>query len=238
MTHPADPFVLRAEGIGKRFAGHTVLKSASIWAERGRITTLLGRNGSGKTTLMRVAAGTLKPDWGTVRFRGRVHARMRLAGAARRGLMYVPQGALLSEPYRVRDHVAAFEAVWPEADLPSVVERFGVAHTLDQRAWTLSGGERMRVSVAMAVARRAAVLLIDEPFVGIQPKDQELVATALREAAEGGTAVVTSGHDTRILMDVSDTILWSTAGTTHHLGTPAEARATDQFVREYLGPGW
>lgn len=235
MTTP-DPYVLRAEGIGKRFGGRTVLSSASLWAESGRVATLLGRNGSGKTTLLRIAAGTLRPDWGTVRFAGRVRAPMRLSAAARAGLMYVPQGALLSEPYRVRDHVAAFRAAWPATDLPAVLDRFGVAHTLDQRAWTLSGGERMRVSVAMAVARRPSVLLIDEPLVGIQPKDQELVATALRDVADAGTAVVTSGHDTRILMALSDAVVWCTAGTTHHLGSPAEARAHDQFVREYLGP--
>ncbi len=238
---PAE-YVLRAEGIGKSFGGVEVLSSASLWAEPGRVTTLLGRNGCGKTTLMRIAAGRLGPDWGVVKYRGRVRVAGGLAAMARDGLMFVPQGSLLCPSYRVEDHFRALRHAFPVSncafsapDLDAAVERFRLGPLLEQRTWTLSGGEKMRVSVALAVARRPLVLLIDEPFVGVQPKDQEMVADALRALADEGCAVVTSGHDVRVLMEVSDAIIWCTAGTTHHLGTPADAASSDQFRREYLG---
>lgn len=237
----AGTVLLRAEGIGKSFRGHSVLRSASLWAEAGRVTTLLGRNGSGKTTLMRVAAGRLRPDWGTVAFLGRVHRRPSLAILAREGLMFVPQEQLLVPAYRIREHVAAFRAVHPGIDVEGPMDELGVSGFMDRRAGSLSGGERMRLSLAFALARRPRVLIVDEPLAGIEPKVQEQACRAIRALAAEGTAVVTSGHDARALLDVSDVILWTTAGTTHHLGSPAEAAAHEQFRREYLGPnfaGW
>ena len=109
---------------------------------------------------------------------------------------------------------------------------------MQQRVYSLSGGERVRVSIALALARMPSVLVADEPLVGLTPIDQETLGQALRRMAARGTAVVTSGHDARILLDISDVILWSVAGTTHHIGSPSEALAHDQFRREYLGPAF
>ncbi len=96
----------------------------------------------------------------------------------------------------------------------------------------------MRVSLALALARAPAVLVADEPLVGLSPRDQEALGDSLRALAGRGTAVITSGHDAQTLLDISDVILWCVAGTTHHIGTPAEALAHSQFRREYLGPGF
>lgn len=152
---PEDPFALRAEGIGKSFRLKEVLKSASLWAAEGKVTTLMGRNGSGKTTLMRIAAGDLRPDRGRVALDGQTIRRPRLARLARRGLMYVPQNHLGAPHLKVKAHLG-----------------------------------------------------------------------------------VTSGHDVRPLLAISDAVVWSVAGTTHHLGTPEEAVRHHQFRREYLGPGF
>ncbi len=96
----------------------------------------------------------------------------------------------------------------------------------------------MHVSLALALARRPEVLIADEPLVGLQPTDQEALGISLRALAASGTAVVTSGHDARVLLGISDVILWSVAGTTHHIGSPSDALAHGQFRREYLGPGF
>jgi ABC-type branched-subunit amino acid transport system ATPase component len=90
----------------------------------------------------------------------------------------------------------------------------------------------------LAFARSPRVLIADEPLVGLAPEDQEFFGSLLRRLAAQGTAVVTSGHDARVLLGVSDVIIWSVAGTTHHLGTPREALAHEQFRREYLGPAF
>ncbi len=94
----------------------------------------------------------------------------------------------------------------------------------------------MRVSLALALARAPKVLIVDEPLIRLSPHNQEELAGSLRTLAEKGAAVITSGHDARVLLGISDVILWCVAGTTHHIGTPTEALAHSQFRREYLGP--
>ena len=89
--------------------------------------------------------------------------------------------------------------------------------------------------MAGALIREPACLLADEPFAGIAPKDQTTIGTALRRLAERGAAIVLSGHDVEALLSVTDEVIWCVAGTTHGLGSPDEARAHSQFVKDYLG---
>jgi len=231
-----ERYVLWAEGIGKSFGSVVALKSASLWAEPGKVTTLMGRNGSGKTTLMRIAAGELRADYGVVSFFGDVRERHTLAGLARMGLMYLPQEQLPAPGYTVRDHVRAVAVTFGEDWVDEAIEETRLGALMDHRVEVLSGGERMRVSLGLAFARRPTVLIADEPLVGLAPKDQEQIARALRRLARSGVAVVTSGHDAQALLDISDVVLWSVAGTTHHIGSAEDALRHEQFCREYLGP--
>ena len=231
-------YVLRAESIGRSFGRNEVLKSASLWAEAGKIVTLMGRNGAGKTTLMRIAAGWLRPHYGVVHFNGVVTQRPRLARLAEAGLFYIPQEQLLSQTFTVRQHIDAVSARFGADHVESAIELTRIGAMLDQPVWELSGGERMRASLALGITRRPLCLIIDEPLVRASPQDQQTLSSALRALAEEGVAIVTSGHDARPLLALSDAIIWCVAGTTHHIGTPAEALRHNQFVREYLGPGY
>ena len=109
---------------------------------------------------------------------------------------------------------------------------------LDQRPAELSGGERRRAELALAMMRRPRCLLADEPFAGINPSDGEVLAAALREMAREGCAIVVTGHEVPQLLALADSVVWMVAGTTHGLGSAAEAVSHSQFRREYLGPGW
>jgi ABC-type multidrug transport system ATPase subunit len=231
-----QPYALRAEGIGKYFGQLEALKAASLWAEPGRVTTLLGRNGSGKTTLMRVAAGVLRADRGVVSFLGRASERPSLHRMARLGLMYLPQTQPLVPGFRVRDHFRAVASAFGSGGAADAIQECRVGSLMDLRVADLSPGERVRTSLALAFARSPRVLIADEPLVGLAPTDQEFFGHLLRRLAAQGTAVVTSGHDARVLLEISDVIIWSVAGTTHYLGSPNEALAHAQFRREYLGP--
>ncbi len=232
---PGTEYALRAEGIGKSFGRVEVLKSASLWGESGKVTTLLGRNGAGKTTLMKIAAGVLRADYGVVSLFGDPKENHSLARLARLGLMYVPQAQLVSPAYRVRDHLRAVATTFGSAGVDEAISEMRIEPLLGQAVRSLSGGERMRVSLALALARAPKVLIVDEPLVRLSPHNQEDLGNSLRTLAERGAAVVTSGHDAQVLLSISDVILWCVAGTTHHLGTPAEALAHSQFRREYLG---
>jgi len=152
--------------------------------------------------------------------------------------MYLPQEPLGVPAYRVRALFAAVERTYATGRAEEAVATARLDALLDQRVATLSRGERVRVSIGLALARRPSVLIADEPLVGLAPKDQESVGQLLRGLAAQDTAIVTSGHDTRALLSLSDIVIWSVAGTTHHLGSPADAIAHWQFRREYLGPGF
>lgn len=216
-----------------------MLKAASLWARDGEITTLMGRNGSGKTTLMRIACGWLRPDFGTVRWSGRVLTRPRLHRMAREGLFFVPDRGVLASAFTVRRNLEAVVRRFdPSASIEEVAERLGVGHVLDSYPLEISGGERRMASLAAAALRRPTCLVVDEPYAGVAPRHAARVTWLLGSLAASGVAVVTSGHDVRALLEVSDRIIWVVAGTTHALGAPEEAVRHRQFAREYLGPGY
>ncbi len=195
MSSSSEPrYVLRAEGVGKSFWRTEVLKSASLWALPGEVTTLMGRNGSGKTTLMKIAAGWLRPDYGMISFLGKVKSRWSLAEMAKGGLMFVPQEQLLSPPYKVRDHFRAVSKAFGAGRVEDALRKADLGALLPVHARTLSAGERMRVSLALVLARAPRVLLIDEPLAGLDPKDQEHLGHLLRTMALEGVAVITSGQ--------------------------------------------
>jgi len=122
-------------------------------------------------------------------------------------------------------------------EVEAAVERLRLGEVLGHRAHQLSGGEKKRVEAALALVRRARVLLADEPLAGIAPADRDLLGEVFREMADDGMALVLTGHDAPELFGLADRIDWMAAGTTHQLGGPREALGHAQFVREYLGPG-
>jgi len=231
-------YALWAEGVRVTFGDTEALNSAGLWAEPGKVTVLLGRNGSGKTTLMKVAAGVLRPDQGVVSMAGNPSERHRLPTLARLGLMFLPQEQIGVPAYRVGDLFTAVEGTFSTGRGVEAVQAAGLRHLLDQRVGSLSRGERVRLSIGLALARHPKVLIADEPLVGLAPKDQESAARLLRDLSADGAAVITSGHDARILLEHADVVIWSVAGTTHYLGSPEDAVAHWQFRREYLGLAW
>jgi ABC-type multidrug transport system ATPase subunit len=197
----------------------------------------MGRNGTGKTTLLRIVVGRVRHDYGRIVYKGEFIARPRLARLARSGLMYVSQESALTPLFTIRQHLDAYVRIFGRsAALPKIAERLRLEEFLDRRPSRLSGGEKQRASLALALLRRPDCLLADEPFAGVAPKDRPLVAVALHELRAAGAAVVVSGHDVHDLFEISDEVIWVVGGTTHVLGSPHEAATHHQFCREYLGP--
>lgn len=229
--------LLMASGVGKSFWRNTVLRNAGLRVDEGAVTALMGRDGTGKTTLLRIAAGVLRPDCGTVAFRGRPHPRARLSRLAREGLFYVPDRGLFTGSRPLRWFLASAARRYADRDGPSwrdAARQHGVDGALDTGARHLSGGERRRAALALAELRRPVCLLADEPFRGIAPSDTEEVTRTLADLRERGCGVVVTGHEVPEILDLADRVIWLTRGTTHGLGTPEEARDHPHFVREYL----
>lgn len=227
--------VLEADGLGRSFGRKVVLKAASFAAVPGRITCLMGRNGAGKTTMLRIAVGRVRPDYGRILFYGRFRASPSLHRMAREGLFFADQDSALTPAFKVVDHLRSITTVYGGDSLDDVIADFRLDEFLSRRPSRISGGERRRTSLAMATLRDPACLLMDEPFAGVSPQDRPLISGGLRRLRDRGCAIVISGHDVEDLLDLSDEIIWVTAGTTHYLGTPSEARGHYQFRREYLG---
>lgn len=230
--------VLVADCVGKRFGRVWALHSASLRATQGEVRALLGRNGAGKSTLLRIGAGLLEPDSGSVRFNGLAREKWRLVQMARQGLCFVPDHDLLSNAFSVREHL---EFVCPRSDregIDRVSERLSLGNLLEALPFELSSGERRRAEIAFALLRRPACLLADEPLRNLAPIDAESLLRVFLEMAEGGCAVVITGHEVPAMMSAVHHITWCTAGTTYEMGPPFMARTDERFMRDYLGsPG-
>ena len=226
--------IFSAESIAKSFGNRKVLRTGSFWARSGQIVAMLGRNGNGKTTLFRIAVGLLRADSGAIRFRGKHIERPRHAALAREGVFYLPERGLLSHSLRLSTHLDALKWYWPESDVSSIVETFGLAEHLSKRVDVLSGGERRRAELAIALARRPTVLLADEPFQGIAPVDAEVIGEMIVHLARQGCAVVVTGHEVPQLFHVADEIIWLNEGATVGVGNVLDARMNEQFQRGYL----
>jgi lipopolysaccharide export system ATP-binding protein len=235
LLEDADP-VLVADCIGKRFGHRKVLSAATVHAVPGVVTALVGRNGSGKSTLLRIMAGVLAPDHGLLRYRGRAHARLRLARLAREGLFLLrADRRTLTRTLTLRQHLDALRARFylPAAD--GAVRDLRVEHLMDRSVESFSGGERRRAELALALTRDPVCLLADEPFLGLTPADAEVLAGTFRAAARQGTAVVVTGHEVPNVFAAADRVTWIVSGTTRALGPPESARRDPAFRREYLG---
>lgn len=242
--------LLRADSIGWSIGGRAVLRSAYLEAHAGTVTALVGRNGAGKSTLLRIAAGWMRWDHGLVELRGRRHPRPNPAALARDGLFFVPiDRSILSPRYTLGEHLDALEARFGVAERAAVLHqstirpsaldlrgahRLGIAELESAECGTFSGGERRRAELALALLRRPACLLLDEPFRGIDPKDVEMLRSVVRALAASGCAVVLTGHEMSDLLAVADAVIWLHEGTTRLLGPPAQALEDWRFRRDYL----
>ena len=227
--------VFAAEGFVKRFGNAEVLRAAAVRAWPKRVTVLLGRNGAGKSTLLRCALGLGTADNGSVIWRGCATLRPRLVRMARDGLFFLPDRGLAVPHQRVERHIDQLRAAL--APSASLAERdpLGVAPFSRSRIRQLSGGERRRVELTLALLRDPVCLIADEPLTGLAPADQEHAVRALRDAARRGAAVLVTGHEVEMLLSLADEVVWIVAGGTRVLGSPEQAWAHPEFARQYLG---
>lgn len=231
--------VLRAESISKSFGHLRVLTSARLSVAPAAITLLTGRNGSGKSTLLRICAGRLAPDQGTIWLDDRIWTRARLHELARLGLFYIPDRDILSPVRSVRFHLDAIrERFGTERSIAEVAQLLKIGECLDRESHEISGGERRRSEIALALIRAPRCLLADEPLRGIDPNDRRVILGALRELADSGCAVLISGHETTDLLEVAGAVTWVTSGTTYELGPGSAAMRNERFRREYLTGAW
>jgi branched-chain amino acid transport system ATP-binding protein len=238
------------------FGGVHSLRGVSIDVPEGRVTGLIGPNGAGKTTLFNVASGLLKPQEGSVHVFGQdvtsvpAYRRARLGlGRSFQNLGLVPGESIrmntLASLYGNAGYgpLGALLLPWRrqriEAELWDVVEQaledFDVRESPETLVGELSFGVARRVELAGLVARRARLLLLDEPTTGLDTAESEILKDSLRRQRDAGRGVLVVAHDVGFVLDMCDEVYVLAEGAVIFHGTPAAARDDEDVVRSFLG---
>jgi ABC-2 type transport system ATP-binding protein len=197
-TSDAGTPLLEVRGVERAFDGRPALQGVDLGLRPGEIYGLLGPNGAGKTSLIRAICGRLRLDGGSVRLQGQDPARH---PEARRRLGLVPQDIALFPDLTARENLEVFGRLLglasreARSSAASALETIGLADRADDRLATLSGGMRRRVNIAAGILHRPAVLLLDEPTVGVDPSAREAIHELLRRLWNEGLAILLTTHD-------------------------------------------
>jgi lipopolysaccharide export system ATP-binding protein len=233
--------LLEVRDLVKAYRGRRVVDGVSFRVRPGEIVGLLGPNGAGKTTSFRMTVGLIRPDRGQVWLRGKECSRAPMFKRARLGMGYLPQEPSVFRRLGVRDNLLAVLETLPlsrrerlhRAD--ELLAELDLGHLAPAQAETLSGGERRRLEISRALATNPALLLLDEPFAGVDPIAVEEIQSIVRRLRERGIGVLITDHNVRETLQSTDRAYIIHQGTILREGTAAEL-VSDARVREvYLG---
>jgi branched-chain amino acid transport system ATP-binding protein len=249
--------LLDVDGLSKAFRGVQAVDGATFSVESGELVGLIGPNGAGKTTTFDLVSGHLSPDSGTVRLGGADVTDAQPHELARQGLVRTFQQSRELTTMTVRENVALGDPDHPgerapiavfregavaehEAVVEERVERlldiFELTHVADDYAATLSGGQRKLLEVARALMLDPDLLLLDEPFAGVNPTLQKRIVEHVRRLhAEEGRAFLVIEHEIETLADLVERIVVLDQGSVLTTGTPEEVLNDDRVIDAYLG---
>src|SRR5436309_4689221 len=234
--------LLSTEALVKEYRQRRVVNSVSISVAPGEIVGLLGPNGAGKTTTFNIVVGVIRPDEGTVLFRGRPITNLPMHRRARLGIGYLTQEPSIFRKLTVEQNILAILETCKmrrrerNVRLKYLLDELDLTRLAKSRAYTLSGGEKRRLEITRALVTSPKLLLLDEPFSGIDPIAVYEVQKILRRLKERGLGILVTDHSVREMLRLID------RGYIIHKGQvlvegSAEFLANDPKAREiYLGP--
>lgn len=239
---PQEP-LLEARGLYKSYKERCVVQDVSLTVKESEIVGLLGPNGAGKTTSFYMVAGLVRPDEGSVFFDGCEISPLPMHLRARLGMGYLPQEESIFRKLSVEENLLAILETRRDlgkrdrkAKAEELMERFGIAKIRSSQAIQLSGGEKRRLTIARALAANPKLLMLDEPFSGVDPiavQDIQRIVTELRET--DGLSILITDHNVRETLGIVDRAYILFEGRVIKHGT-AEEIAHDKHTRAiYLG---
>ena len=234
--------LLETTKLCKTYSGRTVVDEVSFVIGQEEIVGLLGRNGAGKTTTFRMILGMVVPDSGAVAFDGYDITHLPMYKRARRGIGYLPQERSDFQRLTVWQNL---QAILETLNIPraerhrranQLLDQYGLMKCRDQQAYTLSGGERRKLEISRALCTQPKLILLDEPFSGVDPiAVEDLQVEVLRLKREFGKSVLITDHNVAQTLRVCDRALIINDGRVFKEGTPREI-INDASVRAaYLG---
>jgi ABC-2 type transport system ATP-binding protein len=228
VSDPNGARALEVIDLARRFGDVVALDDVSFRVEAGEMVGFVGPNGAGKTTAMRIALGVLQADAGEVRWLGRP-----VDTETRRRFGYMPEERGLYPKMRILDQLVylarlhGLERDDARSQAARMVERLGVAARAKDRAETLSLGNQQRVQLAAALVHRPEVLVLDEPFSGLDPVGVDVLSEILRGQAEAGAPVVFSSHQLELVERLCESVVMIDRGRVVASGRISDLRAQD-----------
>jgi ABC-2 type transport system ATP-binding protein len=220
--------LLELEHLSRRYGDIVALEDVSFSVAPGEMVGFVGPNGAGKTTAMRIVLGVLEPDAGEVRWRG-----TRVDAQTRRRFGYMPEERGLYPKMRVLDHLVylarlhGLAATDARSSALAAAETLGVADRRTDRVESLSLGNQQRVQLAAALVHRPDVLVLDEPFSGLDPVGVDVLSGVLRERADGGVPVVFSSHQLELVERLCESVVLIDHGRIVSAGRIADLQRAD-----------
>jgi len=202
--------MLEVEGLVKSYGGRTVVDNVSFTVRTGEIIGLLGKNGAGKTTTFRMTIGMIAADEGTIRFFGKEITKLPMYKRARLGMGYLSQESSVFRGLTVEQnlnailettHLTPAERVRKRDEL---VEEFGLGRLLHSKAAVLSGGEKRRLEIARALITEPSLILLDEPFSGVDPIAVSDIQQIIFRLRERGIGILLTDHNVRETLNTTD----------------------------------
>jgi lipopolysaccharide export system ATP-binding protein len=212
MSASSSQPLLEVEGLLKSYSGRKVVDEVRLHVKKGEVVGLLGPNGAGKTTTFYMIAGLIPPDHGRVHFEEKTITRLPMHKRARLGMSYLPQEESIFRKLSVEDNLLAVLETRKNlsrkeriAKADELLGRFGIGHVRKSIAMTLSGGEKRRLSLARCLCTEPRLLMLDEPFVGIDPLAVQEIHKIIRELRdEDGLAILITDHQVRETLEIVD----------------------------------
>jgi lipopolysaccharide export system ATP-binding protein len=234
--------LLRTEKLVKQYRARRVVNGVSIFVEPGEVVGLLGPNGAGKTTTFNMVVGVVRPDDGSVFFEDKAVTRQPMHMRARHGMGYLTQEPSVFRKLTVEQNILAILETCKmdrrerKVRLKYLLDELDLTPLATSRAYTLSGGEKRRLEITRALVTSPKLLMLDEPFSGIDPIAVYEVQKIIRRLKERGLGILITDHNVRETLKLVDRAYLIHKGEVVYAG-PAEELVNDPKAREiYLGP--
>ncbi len=235
---------LEVVSIAKSYDKRAVLSDISLSVGKGEVLGLLGPNGAGKTTCFYSIMGLVRPDSGRILLDGVDITKLPMYRRSVLGLGYLPQETSIFRGMTVEQNIATvLELIEPdkvtrEAELERLLDEFGLTRLRSSPAMALSGGERRRCEIARALAARPSIILLDEPFAGIDPLSISDIRHLVTDLKGRGIGVLITDHNVRETLDIVDRACIIYGGQVLFAGSPEDLVADANVRRLYLGEGF
>tara|TARA_Y100000590_G_scaffold409737_1_gene502161 strand:+ start:8998 stop:9762 length:765 start_codon:yes stop_codon:yes gene_type:complete len=233
--------VFSAKNISKSFGKKIVLRKIDLHLNKGEMLGLLGSNGAGKSTFMNIVLGLLKPGFGDIFLNNTKITSMAIHDRSKLGISYLPQQTSIFRGLTVYENLLGIAQIVKKSasEQKDIVEKlmseFSITHLRDIKATALSGGERRRTEIARSLINNPKVLLLDEPFAGVDLLSIQDIKSLLLKLQTRGCAVLVTDHNASQLLSVVDRAYVIANGTIVTSGTPRQIVNTSEAKKLYFG---